>query len=66
MNSLANLLASELTFERYCDRKSEWRCRLRARNGRIIAESGEGYSSLDGCDHGIKLGKAYASTAWIR
>lgn len=30
-------------FEVYQDKKSEWRWRLVSRNGRIVAESGEGY-----------------------
>lgn len=29
----------------YVDRKGEWRWRLIAKNGRIVADSGEGYSS---------------------
>ena len=29
----------------YQDRKSEWRWRLIAKNGRILADSGEGYNS---------------------
>lgn len=32
-------------FETYRDRKREWRWRLRHRNGRIVAEGGEGYKS---------------------
>lgn len=36
----------------YKDRKGEWRWHLKARNGRIVAESGEGYrqrqSAVDG------------------
>lgn len=31
------------TLEIYKDRKKEWRWRLRARNGKIVADSGEGY-----------------------
>jgi len=31
------------TFEFYRDRAKEWRWRLRASNGRIVADSGEGY-----------------------
>jgi len=31
-------------FEIYRDRRKEWRWRLKAANGRIIADSGEGYS----------------------
>jgi len=30
-------------FEVYQDRKREWRWRLRAGNGRIVADSGESY-----------------------
>lgn len=29
----------------YRDRRGQWRWRIKARNGRIIAESGEGYVS---------------------
>lgn len=32
-------------FEIYKDQANEWRWRLRAHNGKIIADSGEGYSS---------------------
>ncbi|WP_224329015.1 MULTISPECIES: DUF1508 domain-containing protein [Stenotrophomonas] len=33
----------------------DWRWRLRADNGRIIATSGEGYRNRDDCLHGIEL-----------
>lgn len=32
-----------MNFEIYRDKKGEWRWRLKARNGRCIADSGEGY-----------------------
>lgn len=32
-----------MTIEYYRDKKFEWRWRLRHRNGRIMADSGEGY-----------------------
>ncbi len=32
-------------FEIYKDAKGDWRWRLRARNGRIVADSAEGYAS---------------------
>lgn len=32
-------------FEIYKDKGGEWRWRLRARNGRIVADSAEGYAS---------------------
>ena len=38
-----------MTYEYYKDRKDEWRWRLIASNGRIIADSGEGYSSEHEC-----------------
>ncbi|MBQ2184072.1 MAG: DUF1508 domain-containing protein [Lachnospiraceae bacterium] len=39
-------------FEVYKDKKGEFRFRLKAKNGQIIA-TGEGYSKLDGCLKGI-------------
>ena len=38
-----------MTYEYYKDHKDEWRWRLIASNGRIIADSGEGYSSEHEC-----------------
>ena len=32
-------------YEVYQDAADEWRWRLRAKNGRIVADSGEGYST---------------------
>jgi uncharacterized protein YegP (UPF0339 family) len=34
-------------FHTYKDRADEWRWQLVATNGKIVADSGEGYSSLD-------------------
>ena len=34
-----------MTLTVYKDRKKEWRWKLRASNGRIVADSAEGYSS---------------------
>jgi uncharacterized protein YegP (UPF0339 family) len=34
--------------EMYVDKKGEWRWRFVARNGRIIADSGEGYKRYSG------------------
>ena len=44
-----------MRFELYRDAKGEWRWRLRARNGEVIAESGEGYVRREDCEHGIAL-----------
>lgn len=35
-------------FDTYKDGTAEWRWRLKANNGHIIADSSEGYASLDG------------------
>ena len=37
------------TFELYRDRKKEVRWRLRARNGKVIADSAEGYKTKRAC-----------------
>ena len=44
-----------MRFELYRDAKGEWRWRLRARNGEVIADSGEGYLRREDCEHGIAL-----------
>jgi uncharacterized protein YegP (UPF0339 family) len=52
-------------FQLYKDRKGEYRWRLRARNGEIIADSNEGYSSKASCKHGIDLVKEQAANAMV-
>ncbi len=52
-------------FQLYEDRKGEYRWRLRARNGEIIADSNEGYSSKASCKHGIDLVKEQAASAVV-
>ena len=44
-----------MRFELYRDAKGEWRWRLRARNGEVIADCGEGYVRREDCEHGIAL-----------
>lgn len=41
-------------FEIYRDKAGEWRWRLIARNGKIVADSGEGYKRSGGAKRGIK------------
>ena len=38
-----------MTYIYYKDAKEEWRWRLKASNGRIIADSGEGYTTEREC-----------------
>lgn len=42
-------------FHLYTDKKGEYRWRLRSRNSKIIADSGEGYTERAHCEHGIDL-----------
>ncbi len=52
-------------FQLYKDRKGEYRWRLRASNGEIIADGNEGYSSKDSAKHGIELVKQQAASAEV-
>ncbi len=51
-------------FELYNDKSGEFRFRLKARNGEIIAVS-EGYTSKDACENGIESVKKNAPEAEI-
>jgi uncharacterized protein YegP (UPF0339 family) len=44
-----------LTFQIYKDHAGQWRWRLRARNGKIVADSGESYKERESLDHAIEL-----------
>jgi uncharacterized protein YegP (UPF0339 family) len=52
-------------FEVYKDVRGEFRWRLKAANGQIIATSGEGYTSKSGCQNGIDSVKSNAPDAEI-
>ena len=47
-----------MKFETYVDSRIEWRWRLKADNGKIIADSGEGYKNYTDCLHAIDLVKS--------
>ena len=47
-----------MKFEKYTDRRGEYRWRLKASNGKIIADSGEGYVNSADRNHGIDLVKS--------
>lgn len=49
-----------MRFEMQKDGKGEWRWRLRATNGNIIADSGEGYRHREDCERGIAIVKSSA------
>jgi len=46
-----------MKFHVYKDTAGEWRWRLKAAKGKIIADSGEGYKSKQSCKEGIELVK---------
>jgi uncharacterized protein YegP (UPF0339 family) len=54
-----------LTFEVYKDAKEEFRWRLKAANGKVIAVSSEGYKAKADCENGIELIKTGAATAKV-
>jgi len=57
--------ASKATFERYRDSADEWRWRLVHRNGNIIADSGQGYSSKERVTQGLESVKSNAPGAHV-
>lgn len=54
-----------MKFSIYVDSKNEYRWRLRATNGQIIAVSGEGYISKSDCQAGIRLVQTGAPSAQV-
>lgn len=51
-----------MAFYKYQDTQRQWRWRLKAGNGRIIADSAEGYWNEGDCDHAITLVKNSGSS----
>ena len=58
-------MPSGATFEVYTDNIGEWRWRLVVPNGNVIADSGQGYSSKQGAERGIRSLKRYAPGAEV-
>ena len=58
-------MPSEPTFEVYEDNAGEWRWRLLAPNGEIIADSGEGYVTKQGARRGVESVKRHAPAAAV-
>ncbi len=54
-----------MTFELYKDAKGEFRWRLKASNGQIVATGGQGYSAKADCKHAIESIMKNAATATI-
>jgi len=49
----------------YKDNAGEFRWRLFAQNGKVIADSGEGYKNRGDCVHGARLVASIAAVAGI-
>lgn len=58
-------MAGQCEFEVYKDSGGEYRWRLQDTNNKVIADSGEGYSSKQGCLEGIEDVKDCVGTARI-
>lgn len=52
-----------MKFEIYSDTKGEFRWRMKADNGQIIATAGESYKNKADCKHGVTLVKENAAAA---
>ena len=58
-------MASAAKFGYFIDKAGDWRWHLKAPNGKIIADSGEGYTTRQDCIRGAELVKLYAPDAEI-
>ena len=56
-------MAKAAKFKYFQDAAAKWRWHLKAPNGLIIADSGQGYSRLEDCLIGAHLVKLYAADA---
>jgi len=54
-----------MTFHIYQDHKNEWRWRLKAANGKVLADSGEGYNTKQACKDGVDLVKGSATAVVV-
>ena len=58
--------AAAASFEVYQDKGGEFRWRLRAQNGQVIATSGDGYKEKRACLAGIESVKKHAGDAPVK
>jgi uncharacterized protein YegP (UPF0339 family) len=55
-----------MTYYYYKDARGEWRWNLKASNGRILADSGEGYKSEQDCKDAIDRVKASSDSPVVK
>lgn len=53
-DGVAGSVGSQATFEVFRDRADEWRWRLVHRNGNVVATSGEGYTTRQNAEKGLR------------
>jgi uncharacterized protein YegP (UPF0339 family) len=63
--TVAEKPAGPVSFELFKDAKKEFRWRLKAANGKVMAVSNDGYSSKASCQSAITLIKEGAATASV-
>jgi uncharacterized protein YegP (UPF0339 family) len=61
-----NVASEKLKFEVYEDKALEYRWRLKAANGQIVAASSQGYKKKADCEHAIDLIKEGAAKAAVK
>lgn len=61
----ASASKGELTFEIFKDARKEYRWRLKAGNGKVIAMADEGYARKDACEHAISIIRDGAAKAKV-
>lgn len=54
-----------MRFELHKDHAGEWRWRLRATNGNVVADSGEGYRRREDAERGIAICKTSADAPTV-
>lgn len=54
-----------MKFQIYKDKAGEWRWRLLASNGNIVADSGEGYQQKAACETAVRNIKVAGSAASV-
>lgn len=54
-----------MKIEIYNDKATEYRWRMVARNGKVVADSAEGYTTKQGCEHAIARFKDEVANAEI-
>lgn len=60
---MKNTETRKLRFSIYLDSRLEWRWRLVSANGKVIADSAEGYKRLSHCRKMVAIIKSSASSA---